>query len=78
LANTAPRFPCPQAGPEKEIYLVYEGVLTDTATSINGQVVAGVMTNATITGTVTNALAQRSRLGQFRRDCPRVALAASP
>jgi len=49
-------FSVPAGWAGQRIYLVYEGVLTDTATSINGQVVAGVITNATITGTVTNAL----------------------
>ena len=49
-------FSVPAGWAGKRIYLVYEGVLTDTATSINGQVVAGTMTNATVTGSVTNAL----------------------
>jgi hypothetical protein len=49
-------FSVPSSWAGKRIYLVYEGVLTDTATSINGQVVAGIMTNATVTGSVTNAL----------------------
>jgi hypothetical protein len=54
IYNTVFSVPSSWAG--KRIYLVYEGVLTDTATSINGQVVAGNITNATVTGSVTNAL----------------------
>ena len=49
-------FSVPSGWAGKKIYLVYEGVLTDTATSINGQVVAGTTTNAIVTGSVTNAL----------------------
>src|ERR1022692_3982643 len=48
-------FSVPASWAGQRIYLVYEGVLTDTATMINGQVIAGSVTNTTIT-TNLNAL----------------------
>ncbi len=49
-------FSVPASWAGEKIYLVYEGVLTDTATSINGQVVAGAITNTTVIPGSTNAL----------------------
>jgi hypothetical protein len=49
-------FSVPANWAGEKIYLVYEGVLTDTATSINGQVVGGAITNTTIIPGSTNAL----------------------
>ena len=49
-------FAVPAGWAGRRIYLVYEGVLTDTATVINGQTVAGTITNITSIGSVTNAL----------------------
>src|ERR1039458_4237158 len=48
-------FSVPASWAGERIYLVYEGVLTDTATMINGQTIAGSVTNTTIT-TNLNAL----------------------
>jgi hypothetical protein len=48
-------FSVPASWVGERIYLVYEGVLTDTATMINGQTIAGSVTNTTIT-TNLNAL----------------------
>ena len=49
-------FTVPAGWAGDRIYLVYEGVLTDTATMINGQMVAGPATNTTVSGPITNAL----------------------
>jgi len=49
-------FSVPAGWVGDRIRLVYEGVLTDTATMINGQVIAGSITNASVTSTETNAL----------------------
>src|ERR1017187_2064086 len=47
-------FSVPAGWAGERIYLVYEGVLTDTATMINGQTIAGTVTNITITPATTN------------------------
>ena len=49
-------FSVPASWAGARIYLVYEGVLTDTATMINGQLIAGNSTNITIIPPNTNAL----------------------
>src|ERR1017187_3205747 len=49
-------FSVPASWAGQRIYLVYEGVLTDTATMINGQTIAGNSTNITIIPPNTNAL----------------------
>jgi Glycosyl hydrolases family 2, TIM barrel domain/Glycosyl hydrolases family 2/Glycosyl hydrolases family 2, sugar binding domain len=49
-------FSVPASWAGERIYLVYEGVLTDTATMINGQMIAGNITNTTILPPNTNAL----------------------
>lgn len=49
-------FSVPSSWSGQRIYLVYEGVLTDTATMINGQIIAGSVTNTTISPPNTNAL----------------------
>jgi len=49
-------FSVPANWAGKRIYLVYEGVFTDTATIINGQTVAGSFTNLTIIPGTTNAI----------------------
>ena len=49
-------FSVPAGWAGERIYLVYEGVLTDTATTINGQVIAGNSTNIINIPPNTNAL----------------------
>ena len=49
-------FSVPASWAGERIYLVYEGVLTDTATMINGEVIAGNITNTTIIPPNVNAL----------------------
>ena len=49
-------FSVPASWAGERIYLVYEGVLTDTATMINGQVIAGNITNINIIPPNANAL----------------------
>jgi len=49
-------FAVPAGWAGQRIYLVYEGVLTDTATVINGQTITGPVTNTTLSGPITNAL----------------------
>ena len=49
-------FSVPANWAGQRIYLVYEGVFTDTATVINGQTVAGSITNTSIIPGTTNAL----------------------
>jgi hypothetical protein len=49
-------FSVPANWAGQRIYLVYEGVFTDTATVINGQTVAGSITNTSIISGTTNAL----------------------
>ncbi len=49
-------FSVPASWAGERIFLVYEGVLTDTATVINGQTVAGNVTNIVVTPPNTNAL----------------------
>ncbi len=49
-------FSVPAGWAGQRIYLVYEGVLTDTATMINGQTIAGSITNLTVLPPTTNAL----------------------
>jgi hypothetical protein len=49
-------FSVPASWAGERIFLVYEGVLTDTATMINGQTVAGNATNIVVTPPNTNAL----------------------
>ena len=49
-------FSVPESWAGERIFLVYEGVLTDTATTINGQAVAGSVTNIVVTLPNTNAL----------------------
>jgi hypothetical protein len=49
-------FSVPADWAGKRIFLVYEGVLTDTATTVNGQLVAGLFTNAVVAPGSTNQL----------------------
>ncbi len=49
-------FSVPAGWAGQRIYLVYEGVLTDTGTTINGQIIAGSVTNQTVLPPTTNAL----------------------
>jgi beta-galactosidase/beta-glucuronidase len=42
-------FSVPQSWAGKKIYLVFEGVFTDTSTKINGQLIAGTATNTVVT-----------------------------
>ncbi len=49
-------FSVPASWAGERIYLVYEGVLTDTATMINGQMIAGSVTNTTVIPGNVNAL----------------------
>jgi hypothetical protein len=49
-------FSVPASWAGERIYLVYEGVLTDTATVINGQTLAGNVTNIVVLPGNTNAL----------------------
>jgi Glycosyl hydrolases family 2, TIM barrel domain/Glycosyl hydrolases family 2/Glycosyl hydrolases family 2, sugar binding domain len=49
-------FSVPSNWSGKRIFLVYEGVLTDTVTMINGQVIAGAITNSTVSAGTSNAI----------------------
>jgi hypothetical protein len=53
-------FSVPTNWAGKKIYLVYEGVLTDTATLINGQLIAGPTTNSTISAATSSLLDDRA------------------
>jgi len=63
-------FSVPTNWAGQRIYLVYEGVLTDTATKINGQLIAGSVTNSTVAGSVTNALPNDRALDNSAASAP--------
>ena len=63
-------FSVPTNWAGQRIYLVYEGVLTDTATRINGQIIAGSVTNSTVAGSVTNPLPDDRALDNSAASAP--------